>query len=105
VKSYTKHINHYSSRISRKSSFDAWASPGSQAGRTNSEVAHNLDSRRIDIQKRNQAKINSHIQELHRNVEAIVERINKIKTKIGVVRSKAVSIRTVINKKEENRNE
>jgi prefoldin subunit 5 len=47
------------------------------------------------MQQENQAKINNHLQELHRNVAMIEERINAIRKKLGFVRSKAVSIRTV----------
>jgi DNA anti-recombination protein RmuC len=57
------------------------------------------------MQQENQAKINNHLQELHRNVATIVERIKKIQNKLGAVRSKAISIRTITKIRSVNRDE
>jgi hypothetical protein len=100
VKSNISHRSHHSSRISRKHMLEARFPSGCQAARANSQTAPKLASRRMAIQKENQVKINCRIQEMHRNVATIVERINAIKTKIGVVRSKAVSMRTITKNKE-----
>jgi hypothetical protein len=100
VKSNISHRSHHSSQISRKNMLGARIPSKRQAERSILETAHDLANRRIAIQKENQAKINCRIQEMHRNVATIVERINAIKTKIGVVRSKAVSMRTITKNKE-----
>jgi hypothetical protein len=100
VKSNISHRSHHSSRISRKSMLEARVPSECQAERAISETAHKLASRRMAVQKENQVKINCRIQEMHRNVATIVERINAVKTKIGVVRSKAVLMRTITKNKE-----
>jgi phage-related tail protein len=91
--------------IIHKSSLPAALPSGISAERRNGEAAHNFTSHGIMMQQENQAKINQHLQELHRNVATIVERIKEIQNKLGAVRSKAMSIRTVTKIRSVNRDE
>jgi hypothetical protein len=105
VRSYSKRPRRPVPPVIHRSSLPVSLPSGTQAEQGTGKNVHNLVNRGIIMQQENQAKINNHLQELHRNVATIVERIKKIQNKLGAVRSKAISIRTITKIRSVNRDE
>ncbi|TCL56800.1 hypothetical protein EDC14_104813 [Hydrogenispora ethanolica] len=68
-----------------------------QIHRDNGSTPGSAAARIEAIQKKNQAIIQSKVEELHRNVETIMARIEAMKARIKATREHAMTVRKIVN--------